>query len=203
MLRYHIKDGSSFTYGTARKARCFTSSLERWASQQRPDVWLSGLKLSGFRNYTDGSLSLERAPVVLIGPNGAGKTNLLEAVSLLAPGRGLRRAGRDELGYKSHQFAEAAVAEIGEWAISATLNLPSETDMLSVSAGQETQPNDDYVVTHKIGTGMHADETRRLVRLNGQNAAQSDLGRLFALILADTSNGWFVHRQSVSTQAVY
>ena len=48
------------------------------------------LKLTGFRNYASLSLRLDGRPVVLTGPNGAGKTNLLEAVSFLSPGRGLR-----------------------------------------------------------------------------------------------------------------
>lgn len=50
------------------------------------------LELADFRNYPSLRLELEPGPVVLHGENGAGKTNLLEAVSLLAPGRGLRRA---------------------------------------------------------------------------------------------------------------
>src|SRR5262249_61587162 len=52
------------------------------------------LRLSDFRNYRQLRLDCGRAPVVLVGPNGAGKTNLLEALSLLAPGRGLRRGRR-------------------------------------------------------------------------------------------------------------
>ena len=50
------------------------------------------LELRDFRNYAGLRLELEPGPVVLHGENGAGKTNLLEAVSLLSPGRGLRRA---------------------------------------------------------------------------------------------------------------
>lgn len=50
------------------------------------------LVLRDFRNYAELDLAAPCAPVVLFGPNGAGKTNLLEAISLLAPGRGLRRA---------------------------------------------------------------------------------------------------------------
>ena len=50
------------------------------------------LTLSAFRNYAGLQLDLDRSPVVLSGPNGAGKTNILEALSFLAPGRGLRRA---------------------------------------------------------------------------------------------------------------
>jgi len=55
-------------------------------------VFLSRLKLSDFRNYAALSLDLDARHLVLTGENGAGKTNLLEAVSFLSPGRGLRRA---------------------------------------------------------------------------------------------------------------
>lgn len=50
------------------------------------------LKLSNFRNHAAVNLAFEARHVVLTGDNGAGKTNLLEAVSLLSPGRGMRRA---------------------------------------------------------------------------------------------------------------
>ncbi len=55
-------------------------------------VSLSRLKLTDFRNYAAASLVLDGRHVVLTGDNGAGKTNLMEAVSFLSPGRGLRRA---------------------------------------------------------------------------------------------------------------
>lgn len=55
-------------------------------------TFLSRLKLTDFRNYNQASLDLDGRHVVLTGENGAGKTNLLEAVSFLSPGRGLRRA---------------------------------------------------------------------------------------------------------------
>ena len=57
-----------------------------------PPVDIRRLTLTDFRNYTNLDLDLEPGAVVLTGENGAGKTNLLEAVSLLSPGRGLRRA---------------------------------------------------------------------------------------------------------------
>jgi DNA replication and repair protein RecF len=50
------------------------------------------LTLSNFRNYHAATLESGAPTMVLYGPNGAGKTNLLEAISFLAPGRGLRRA---------------------------------------------------------------------------------------------------------------
>src|SRR4030081_2071190 len=55
------------------------------------------LTLTNFRSYHAATLAVGDGPVVLVGPNGAGKTNLLEAVSFLSPGRGLRRAGLDEV----------------------------------------------------------------------------------------------------------
>lgn len=55
-------------------------------------VTISRLKLHDFRNYASIALDLDGRHVVLTGANGAGKTNLMEAVSFLSPGRGLRRA---------------------------------------------------------------------------------------------------------------
>ena len=53
--------------------------------------------LTDFRGYARARLAVDAAPVVLYGANGAGKTNLLEALSFLAPGRGLRRAKLSEI----------------------------------------------------------------------------------------------------------
>ena len=61
---------------------------------------LSTLTLSHFRSHRLARLELDGRPVAISGPNGAGKTNILEAVSLLSPGRGLRRAATDELARK-------------------------------------------------------------------------------------------------------
>jgi DNA replication and repair protein RecF len=68
------------------------------------------LKLTNFRSYHAAQLDVGTGSVVLTGPNGAGKTNLIEAISFLAPGRGLRRATLDEVA-----FAEGD----GSWAVSA------------------------------------------------------------------------------------
>ncbi len=61
---------------------------------------VSRLELAAFRNYRRLELAVTARPVVLFGPNGAGKTNLLEALSLLTPGRGLRRARLAELDHR-------------------------------------------------------------------------------------------------------
>jgi len=82
-----------------------------------PAVHLSRLVVTHFRSYERAALVLDGRPVVLTGPNGAGKTNLLEAISLLSPGRGLRAVPFSELGYR-------APGEQGSrfgWAVAATL----------------------------------------------------------------------------------
>ena len=71
---------------------------------------ITRLTLTDFRNYADLRLSAGAQLVALTGSNGAGKTNILEAISLLAPGRGLRGAGFEDL---------ARQRGGGSWAIAA------------------------------------------------------------------------------------
>jgi DNA replication and repair protein RecF len=68
------------------------------------------LTLTNFRSYRAAQVDVGAGPAVLVGPNGAGKTNLIEGISLLAPGRGLRRATLDELAFSEGN---------GSWAVSA------------------------------------------------------------------------------------
>jgi DNA replication and repair protein RecF len=70
------------------------------------------LTLTQFRSYATASLRADERPVVLVGPNGAGKTNLLEALSLLTPGRGLRRATLDEMAFAQGDGSWAVAAEV-------------------------------------------------------------------------------------------
>ncbi|MEP2642676.1 DNA replication/repair protein RecF [Roseobacter sp.] len=60
-------------------------------------LYLTSLTLSHFRSHKLGRLALDGRPVALFGSNGAGKTNVLEAVSLFSPGRGLRRASAEDM----------------------------------------------------------------------------------------------------------
>ncbi|PCH46510.1 MAG: DNA replication/repair protein RecF [Hyphomicrobiales bacterium] len=82
-------------------------------------MWIEELKLHQFRNFTSLRLPLDERHVVLSGENGAGKTNLLEAVSFLSPGRGLRRAT-----YAQVTKADAADTVKGDvaWAVHTELN---------------------------------------------------------------------------------
>jgi DNA replication and repair protein RecF len=117
-----------------------------------PIAWVQRLTLTNFRNYETAALTVTAAPVVLLGRNGAGKTNLLEAVSLLAPGQGLRRAAYPEL---------ARSGGLGDWAV----------------AGKIVTPAGAF----EIGTGLQPaggakPVSGRIVRIDG--AAQSGSGAL-------------------------
>ena len=78
-------------------------------------AWIRRLSLTNFRSYHAAQVTLDRAgPVVLTGANGAGKTNLIEAVSLFAAGRGLRRATMEELAFAEGDAATAGKPRVSE-----------------------------------------------------------------------------------------
>ena len=113
------------------------------------------LTLTNFRNYAAANLDLTSDPIVLLGPNGAGKTNLLEAVSLLAPGQGLRRAPFSQL---------ARIGGSGDWAVAARVHTPHG----AVDIGTGRLPGQDAAEA--------ASRTGRLVRIDG--ITQSGSGAL-------------------------
>jgi DNA replication and repair protein RecF len=119
------------------------------------------LRLTNFRSYATGALGLSGAPVVLAGPNGAGKTNILDAISLLSPGRGLRGAKLAE-----HTRKGPIVPDEALWAVAATV----------ARGGTE----------YDIGTGLSLGPNggeKRHVRLNGVEAKGSaDLGDIVQLV---------------------
>ncbi len=75
---------------------------------------LTRLSLTDFRNHPQLLLCPQKQFVALFGPNGAGKTNILEAISLLVPGRGLRRAALSEMVSQSGGGGFAVTAELGD-----------------------------------------------------------------------------------------
>lgn len=104
--------------------------------------YLTQLTLQNFRCYEHIRLEgLSSGLIVLCGPNGAGKTNILEAVSILSPGRGIRSA--KALDMQSRNSGEA-------WGVSSKI---------TVDQGEVT-----------IGTGLNPENERRLIRINGVTA---------------------------------
>ncbi len=120
---------------------------------------IAALRLTDFRNYIDLDLALTASPVVLYGSNGAGKTNLMEAVSLLTPGRGMRRAQLADFARKDGGGVAADV-----WAV----------------AGRLTIGGDDPVA---IGVGqVPANPGRRSVRIDGRAATGTQLAELLTVM---------------------
>ncbi len=88
------------------------------------------LKLVAFRSYARLDLDVSAPMIALTGPNGAGKTNILEAVSLLAPGRGLRRASPGDFARKQQGIG---------WAITAMLETQTDPVMLWTGAEEDAR----------------------------------------------------------------
>jgi DNA replication and repair protein RecF len=100
-------------------------------------AFICRLTLTNFRSYHAAQIELGPAgPVVLTGANGAGKTNLIEAISLLAPGRGLRRAALEELAFSEGDGAWAVSAEI-----EGMLGLATLGTGIDPPAGEDSAPS--------------------------------------------------------------
>ncbi len=90
------------------------------------------LTLADFRNHAELTLELDARPVCLFGPNGAGKTNIIEALTMLAPGRGLRSASLIDVARAGDEFRPQP------WAVSARIMFDGEETVLG--AGAERTP---------------------------------------------------------------
>ena len=103
---------------------------------------------------------------MLTGPNGAGKTNILEAISFLAPGRGLRRARMQDVTCNDKTL-NSSPGNL-RWAVATTLETP--TGNIKIGTGFENAGNNE-------------DGGRRVVRLNDSNAhSHSMLGEVMAIV---------------------
>jgi DNA replication and repair protein RecF len=127
-------------------------------------VRLTRLALQNFRNHAQTVLQLDGRHVCLHGANGAGKTNLLEAVSMLGPGKGLRGSGLAELVRKAPP-EPSPDAPPDHWAISADLH--------------------DGDIDRKISIALERDDegrAKRVAKLDGAPAGQGDLAELVRII---------------------
>ncbi len=119
---------------------------------------LSRISLTDYRSYADALIEPGPGFVVLTGENGAGKTNVLEAVSLLSPGRGLRGTSLSEM---------ARSGGSGGFSVAARLSLPSAAEASEVDIGTGTTP---------------AAPERRQVRINGASAAATALAEWLSVL---------------------
>lgn len=97
------------------------------------------LALSHFRSHRRTALTLDPRPVAIHGPNGAGKTNILEAVSLLSPGRGLRRATADELIRRPENLGWKITALLSGGHEVETSAMPGEARQVKIDGKSATQ----------------------------------------------------------------
>ncbi|OWU85641.1 recombinase RecF [Oceanicola sp. 22II-s10i] len=109
---------------------------------------LTDLTLSHFRSHRRAAVALDGRPVAIWGPNGAGKTNLIEAVSLFSPGRGLRRAAAEEMARRPEALG---------WKLTGVLRSLHQV--------------------HEVEIVTEAGQARQ-VRIDGKAAAQVALGRI-------------------------
>ena len=116
------------------------------------ELYLSSLTLSHFRSHRRARLTLDARPIAIHGPNGAGKTNILEAVSMLSPGRGLRRAGIDDIARRPESLG---------WKVRADLHSLNQT--------------------HEVETSAQS-QSSRIVRIDDKPAAQLALGRIARIL---------------------
>ena len=126
-------------------------------TQAKTRLFVRALKLTDFRNYAKAELVLDARPVVLIGDNGSGKTNLLEAVSLLGPGSGLRSRPYGELCRKEGAGGFAVAAKI-----------VSREDEVEIGTG--------------LAAGTREESTGRIVRIAGKEQGAGALSEHVRLV---------------------
>jgi DNA replication and repair protein RecF len=96
------------------------------------------LTLTNFRSYHAAQIEADCGPIVLTGPNGAGKTNLIEAISFLTPGRGLRRATLEDVAFSEGD---------GSWAVSA--DVEGALGLAALGTGIDPPARDDAIRSRK------------------------------------------------------
>jgi DNA replication and repair protein RecF len=132
----------------------------RESADARGRVAVTRLTVTDFRNYARLRLDLGPECAVLTGPNGAGKTNLLEALSFLAPGKGLRRAKLSEPDRRASDGISS-----GAWTVAATVE--TESGATTIGTGHE---------------GESGGAERRVVRIDGAARSQKDLAETLSIV---------------------
>ena len=132
------------------------------------------LTLTDFRNYAFLRMTPGLRPVIITGENGSGKTNILEAISFITPGRGLRSARLADI----KRFTPAVISEDympgnGGWAVSAVVAKNGEEFEIGTAVEKNIKENEDETRV----------SDRRIVKINGQKGvSQTELGQYVSAI---------------------
>ena len=138
------------------------------------------LTLTDFRNYQHLRIDTEPAPVVLTGENGAGKTNILEALSFLTPGRGLRSARLADIKRIDHLKETSDISTVSSWSVAAEILKNDEPHTIGTALQRINHEQDEFDETRTY--------ERRVVQINHQKVSQqSELGKYFSAILLTPS----------------
>lgn len=135
------------------------------------------LTLTDFRNYAYLRLNVDSGPIVLTGENGSGKTNILEAISFLTPGRGLRGARLADIKRLTPALVTpdyvAPIAGGPSWAVSAVVQKNGEEFTLGTAAQKNNKESEDEIKSFE----------RRIVQIEGQKvSSQAELGKYLSAI---------------------
>lgn len=134
------------------------------------------LTLTDFRNYKHLRLEAEISPIIITGENGSGKTNILEALSFLTPGRGLRGARLADIKRIRNENEEPELpAEYDSWSVAADILKNNEEFFIGTTSQKSNRENPEEETLHSF--------ERRIVKINQQKITQqSELGKYISAI---------------------
>lgn len=139
---------------------------------------VSRLTLTDFRNYQFLRINAELCPIVITGENGTGKTNILEAISFLTPGKGLRGARLADIrrikpALVSDEYAPTEISNTS-WAVSSTIIKGEEEIEIGTAAEKSSRETDDNDIRSF---------ERRIVKIDGSKiSSQSELGKYISAV---------------------
>lgn len=135
------------------------------------------LTLTDFRNYKNLRLETDIAPIIITGENGSGKTNILEALSFLAPGRGLRSARLCEI-KRIHSISDANILAADTWSVAAEILKNDEEHIIGTALTRMSREN-----MNDDGEEEFHTYERRIVKIDQQKVSQqSELGKYISAI---------------------
>ena len=142
------------------------------ANENRIKSGVTRLTLTDFRNYPFLRINTELAPVIITGENGSGKTNILEAISYLSPGRGLRSAKLSDIKRISEEEMDTPLNSTA-WAVNAVVSKDEEETEIGTAVEKSFRDDED----------SRQSFDRRIVKIDGMRIpSQAELGKYISTV---------------------